>query len=187
MEFKININKSHAIVIIVLLVVVGFGIAQTPQNPGHPASQIDAGTFNGQFGFNDEIAISDDDSDFMRVTNTNLSQDHIAIASNKRNFGVWSTPNGGWADISARNIQASEGIRANSLGSSHGLYLGAQGGLSVSIYPVSGGSGSCNSRCVGSSLCLGAWKIVGTFGDPTRTSCTDSSGIVRCLCAGVVS
>lgn len=43
MEFRFNIRKSHFIVILVLLVVVGFGIAQTPPNPGHTASQVNIG------------------------------------------------------------------------------------------------------------------------------------------------
>ena len=43
MKFEFNIKKSHIIVIIALLAIVGFGIAQTPQNPGHIASQVNIG------------------------------------------------------------------------------------------------------------------------------------------------
>ncbi len=43
MKFEFNIKKSHFIVIIALLAIVGFGIAQTPQNPGHIASQVNIG------------------------------------------------------------------------------------------------------------------------------------------------
>lgn len=43
MKIEFNVKRSHIIIIIALLVIVGFGIAQTPPNPGHVASQVNIG------------------------------------------------------------------------------------------------------------------------------------------------
>lgn len=71
MEFKININKSHAIVIIVLLVVVGFGIAQTPQNPGHSSTQVDmaGGLTLAQWGKNVQTELNNHETDILNLQN----------------------------------------------------------------------------------------------------------------------
>lgn len=199
MEFRININKSHVILIIVLLIITGFGIAQTPSNPGHPASQIDAGTFNGQFSFNDKVTINDNDADFMTVTNTNTGQNHIALISNKEDFGVWSTsssigPNGGWADFNTRNLNAAEItsgyletgslIATGDVKAEQNLYLGTPYGR-VYLYVAHQSSGTCNNGCTqNQGICLGSWKPNPTLaGLLIRTTCTDSLSS-RCLCAG---
>lgn len=44
MEFRFNLRKSHVITVLVLLVIVSFGIAQSSINPGHAASQVDMGS-----------------------------------------------------------------------------------------------------------------------------------------------
>lgn len=40
MRFEINIRKGHVFVILALLAIVGFGIAQTAPNPGHSYIQV---------------------------------------------------------------------------------------------------------------------------------------------------
>lgn len=40
MKFEININKKHFFVILGLLVITGFGIAQTAPNPGHTYTEV---------------------------------------------------------------------------------------------------------------------------------------------------
>jgi hypothetical protein len=47
MEIKININKVHFVIIIALIVVLGFVIAQGTPNPGHDAGEIGSGSFPG--------------------------------------------------------------------------------------------------------------------------------------------
>jgi|SRR3989338_121752 len=55
MEFRFNINKKHAFIIIALFVISGFGIAQTilaTPNPGHSYSQIEGVPVNCLRGSN---------------------------------------------------------------------------------------------------------------------------------------
>ena len=104
MELRINISKVHLFVFIGVIVLFGavmFVIAQSPKNPGHPASQIDSGTLSGDFSFDEPITITptrDDTANFLTVENTDKIQNHIAIISNKNDFGVWSKSLGGWAN-----------------------------------------------------------------------------------------
>lgn len=46
MRLEININKKHIIVVIALLIVVSFGIAQPAPNPGHSITEVSGATPN---------------------------------------------------------------------------------------------------------------------------------------------
>ena len=156
MELRINISKVHLFVFIGIIVLFGavmVVIAQSPKNPGHPALQIESGTLSGDFSFNEPIAITPTNgkrSDFLSVKNTDQSQDHIAIISNKNDFGVWSTSLGGWANnivgiLYAQNVHT-ENIR----------------GIPVADFCKKDGSG-CPVR-------FGSKQIVATPGESRFTS-----------------
>ena len=112
MELRINISKVHLFVFIGVIVLFGavmFVIAQSPKNPGHPALQIESGTLSGDFSFNEPITITptrDDTANFLTVENTDKIQNHIAIISNKNDFGVWSNSLDYWSNTKANVVYA---------------------------------------------------------------------------------
>lgn len=182
MEIKINLKKMHFFFVMVGIFLFSFVLAQTTPNPGHSASQVGPGTFVGSFTFDRTINVNQNGADFMSIINTNPSQNHVAILSNKNSFGVFSTATSNWADFRANNIQASGDINSDDLYASNRLFVGSAA-TRAHLFVVNGGSGTCASRCGTDGLCLGGWKMLTAF-DIGSATCGDASAF-RCLCAGI--
>jgi len=113
---KLEIKREWMVLLVVALsfLAVSFVVSQSsPSVLGHSANEIGSGTINADVTFGKKIYSTTNDADFLSVTNTNPSQNHIAIISNKEDFGIYSTL-GHWADFSARDINA-RGISAEAI------------------------------------------------------------------------